>query len=269
MSAVPSTTPRAAVRIAGDRPLTRRREIALGAAGIACLVLGYWYASGAREILPPLAHVLDALPAFIADSQTLADIGMTTQRVVVALVAGMALGFATALLMERTRLVGQVASRYVTVAFGVPSTLAALLALYVFKRSELGVYVVVALIVFPFAAATFSEGLRARDRRLDQVSQLYGLSRVARLRHLDLPQLAPFALASARNEYAHAWRVVILAELFATSDGMGAAFARAFDRFELVTVMLWLIVFVVLLLGSEYVVLRPAERRLLRWRAAR
>jgi NitT/TauT family transport system permease protein len=49
---------------------------------------------------------------------------------------------------------------------------------------------------------------------------------------------------------------------------MGARFARAFDRFLLVDAMLWLLVFMVILLGTEYLLLLPAERRVLRWRGS-
>jgi hypothetical protein len=49
---------------------------------------------------------------------------------------------------------------------------------------------------------------------------------------------------------------------------MGARFARAFDRFLLVDAMLWLLVFTVILLGTEYVLLLPVERRVVRWRGS-
>jgi NitT/TauT family transport system permease protein len=62
--------------------------------------------------------------------------------------------------------------------------------------------------------------------------------------------------------------VVVLAELFAVNTGMGARFARAFDRFLLVDAMLWLFVFMVILLGTEYLLLLPVERRVLRWRGS-
>lgn len=240
----------------------------LGVAGIAILVVAWWYLGRSSTFVPPLGEVLAELPGFLTDSNTLTDVALSTQRVVISLAAALLLGFGAAWAIARGGLWGAVTARYVVLAFGIPSTLAALMALFVFRRSELGVYIVVAFIIFPFAASTMLEGLRALDRGLDQLADLYRLPQRARLRHVDLPQLAPFALAATRNEYAHAWRVVILAELFATSNGMGAAFARAFDRFRLVEVMLWLLVFVALLLGSEYAVLRPAERRILRWRTA-
>jgi NitT/TauT family transport system permease protein len=60
--------------------------------------------------------------------------------------------------------------------------------------------------------------------------------------------------------------VVVLAELFAVNSGIGWRFSQAFDRFLLVEVALWLLTFMVVLLGTEYLVLRPIERWALRWR---
>ena len=74
------------------------------------------------------------------------------------------------------------------------------------------------------------------------------------------------SFAAVRNEYAHAWRVVVLAELFAVNSGIGWRFSQAFDRFLLIDVSLWLVTFIVILLGTEYLILRPIERYVLRWR---
>jgi NitT/TauT family transport system permease protein len=73
-------------------------------------------------------------------------------------------------------------------------------------------------------------------------------------------------MSAVRNEYAHAWRVVVLAEIFAVNSGIGWRFTQAFDRFLLDQVVLWLLTFMVLLLGSEYLILRPIEKFALRWR---
>jgi NitT/TauT family transport system permease protein len=98
------------------------------------------------------------------------------------------------------------------------------------------------------------------------MAAVYRFGAVRQLRNVSIPQLVPYSLAAIRNEYAHAWRVVVLAELFAVNSGIGWRFAQAFDRFLLVEVALWLLTFMVVLLGTEYGILRPIERWALRWR---
>src|SRR5690606_18322338 len=151
-------------------------------------------------------------------------------------------------------------------AIGLPSTIVALLALMIFKRSESGVFLVVAVACFPFVAISLRQGLAAMGPQLGDMARVYRFGRVRTFRYVLVPHLVPYAMSSARNEYAHAWRVVVLAEIFAVNSGVGQRFTQAFDRFLIDDVVLWLVTFIILLLGSEYAVLRPLEKYALRWR---
>jgi NitT/TauT family transport system permease protein len=249
-----------------DRDWRKLSYRALSLWALLLILLVWWLGSERTRFMPPTGEVLEAVPAFVTQPSTYHDILITLRRVVGALAAAMLTGFLAAYFVARKGFVGGVISTYVNLALGVPSTIAALLALFIFRRSEIGVYVVVAVITFPFIVITLLGGLRAADRRLDEMSQVYRLNTWSHIRHVALPHLVPYALAALRNENAHAWRVVVLAEVFAVSSGMGARFTRAFDRFRLVDVILWLLAFMIILLSTEYVVLRPIERYALRWR---
>ncbi|HEX6208390.1 MAG TPA: ABC transporter permease subunit [Actinomycetota bacterium] len=251
---------------------TRRRvswlDLALGAAGLGSLLLLWWAGSRTTTFVPQISEVVAGLPEFLTDEETWPDVLATVRRVFGALAIAMVAGFLAAYVMHRGGLWGRVMERYVSIMLGIPSTIAALLALFIFKRSEIGVYFVVSIITFPFVALTLLQGLRAADKRLDEMGEAYRLPTSAHARHIAAPHLIPYTFAALRNEYAHAWKVVVLAELFAVNTGMGARFARAFDRFLLVDAMHWLIVFMVILLGTEFLLLLPTERRVLRWRGS-
>lgn len=253
------------------QPLRARRwdswlDLALAALGMSSPILLWWIGSHTTTFVPPIGEVIGEIPEFLTEKAIWPDVLVTIQRVAGSLVIALVIGFGAAYVMHRGELWGRVVDRYVGMMLGVPSTIAALLALYIFKRSELGVYFVVSIITFPFVALTLLQGLRATDRRLDEMGDVYRLPTSLHLRHIAIPHLVPYTFAAVRNEYAHAWKVVVLAELFAVNTGMGARFARAFDRFRIVDAMLWLIVFMIILLGTEYLLLLPSERRVLRWR---
>jgi NitT/TauT family transport system permease protein len=262
---------RSRVLAARLRLLGSYSELALSVVGASSLLALWWLGSVKTTFVPSIGEVLSAMPDFLFGEDVLygsiwVDVLATVRRVVGALAASMVIGFLAAYAMVREGLWGRVARRYVNLMLGVPSTIAALLALFIFKRSEAGVYVVVALITFPFVTLTLVQGMKAADRRLDEMGSVYRFGALTHTRHVALPHLVPYTFAAIRNEYAHAWKVVVLAELFAVNSGMGARFARAFDRFLLVDVMLWLILFMIVLLGTEYLVLRPIERHALKWR---
>jgi NitT/TauT family transport system permease protein len=230
------------------------------------LLLLWLLGSEYTRFLPSTEDVLKAIPVFLSDPSTYLDVMVTLKRVAGALAISMVVGFLAAYFMSKKGFVGGVISVYVNLALGLPSTIAALLALFIFKRSEIGVYAVVAVTTFPFIVITLLGGLRSADRRLDEMSHVYRLGNGAHIQHVSLPHIVPYVIAALRNENAHAWRVVVLAEVFAVNSGMGARFTRAFDRFRIVDVILWLLAFMTIMLSTEYLVLRPIERYVLRWR---
>lgn len=233
------------------------------------LLLVFWLGGLFLEFLPAPMEVVSEFPAFFTDRETYAALLITAQRVVISLVIALILGFAMAYVMARGGLAGRIASAYVNALLVVPSTIAALVALFVFRRDPLAVYVVVVLIILPFISITLVEGIKSIDRKLVTMARVYRFNQLQYVRDVLLPHLVPFAVASLRNENAHAWRVVVLAELFAVNSGMGWQFTRAWDRFLLIEVMLWLVAFMAILLAMEYLVLVPLERFTQRWRRIR
>ncbi|KWX68274.1 ABC transporter permease [Mycobacterium sp. NAZ190054] len=244
----------------------RLRDKLLSVLALALVVLAWQVWSASSDLLPTIPEVAGAATEFFSDPDIYRNIGATFQRVVISVVIGLVLGLAGAILSLRGGLVGQVVDVYVSLAIAIPSTVAALLALFIFHRSEIGVYAVVVLVIWPFMVITLRGGLQLMDPRLDGMAEVYRFSRGRRLRKVVVPQLIPYAFAAVRSENAHAWRVVVLAEVFAVNSGMGASFTKAYDRFLIDEVVLWIVTFVVILLFVEYVVLRPLENHFMRWR---
>jgi NitT/TauT family transport system permease protein len=245
----------------------RRSGVALvGWCGVLSFVAVWWLGSERTAFIPPVTEVAAEIPAFVSDTSIYGDIGISLLRVVVALAIALLAGLGAALVMTNSVFWGRVVNRYVDLAIGLPSTIAALLALFIFKRSEVGVFVVVAIATFPFVAINLRQGLQAAGSHLAGMASVYRFSRWHTLRHVLVPHLVPYSLSSVRNEYAHAWRVVVLAEVFSVNSGIGRRFIQAYDRFLIMDVCLWLLTFMALLLGTEYLVLRPVERFVLRWR---
>ncbi len=236
-----------------------------GMLGLATFFLLWWTGSERTRFIPPIGEVLSLVPAFLV-SDIWRDIGASATRVVAALFIALLLGAAAAWVIARGGFWARVVARYVDLALGLPSTIMALLALMIFKRSEAGVFLVVALACFPFIAINLRQGLTAMGPQLADMASVYRFGRVRTVRHVLVPHLVPYGMSAIRNEYAHAWRVVVLAEIFAVNSGIGQRFTQAFDRFLIDDVVLWLLTFIVLLLSSEYLVLRPLEKFALRWR---
>lgn len=247
-------------------PASRAVNRALSVAAVVVVFAVWWLAGAQTRFIPPVGDVLSRLPEFLARPEVPAAVAATTVRVVGSLAIALVLGLGCALVMTRGGFVARILRSFVNFSMAFPSTIAALLALYIFQRSPVSVYVVVAFITFPFAATVIEQGLREIDLRLNEMSRVYRYRRSTVLRQVTVPQIVPYFFAALRNEHAHAWKVVVLAELFAVNSGMGWQFSRAFDRFLLEEVLLWLLLFMTILLTAEYAVVRPLERFAVRWR---
>lgn len=241
----------------------------LSAAGAVAVVL-LWVVGGSyTHFLPSAGKVLGTLPSFLGSASTWHAVEQTWVRVVLALLIGLALGMIAALVMWRAQFLARVVSAYVAGLMSIPSTVTALIAVFVFRNHEIGAIAVLVFTVAPFMATYVYGGLQKVQTGLLEMAEIYRLPRHRILTEVVLPQVAGSVMTAIRNEHAHAWKVVVVAELFVAPSGMGFEFNRAFSRFDLVEVIQWLFVFAGILLASEYFVIRPIESRAYRWKESR
>ncbi len=119
------------------------------------------------------------------------------------------------------------------------------------------------LMIFPVMAANAAEGVRSADKRLLEVSRVYGLSRLARLRHLYLPTLAPYLLAGARSSLSLCWKVVVAAEVIAQpARSLGAGMQAAKAMLETTELFAWTAATVLLAAVTELALPAFKKRRL-------
>ncbi|WP_099024640.1 ABC transporter permease [Mycolicibacterium palauense] len=246
--------------------LSRRTQSTLySCAGAASLILLWAVGGSGASFIAPIGAVLRELPQFVSDPEVWANVIETWIRVMISLALGLLVGIGVAFVMWRSEFWGRFAGVYVTVLVTVPSTITALMAVSFFRNVELGAIVVLVATIVPFVSMVVYSALRRIDPGLLEMAASYRYSRWQWLRELIAPQIAGSVMTAVRNEHAHLWKVVVIVEIFLVSSGMGFQFDRSFSKFNLVDVMLWLIVFAVILLATEYLVIRPLERRAQHW----
>ncbi|GAB3842544.1 ABC transporter permease [Nesterenkonia populi] len=261
----PAASPKSAR--AGFRLSERGEDVLLSLLGLA-FFLGLWiYLGATTRFVLPLGEVVASMPEFLADISTWAVVFETWLRVILSLSFGLLLGCGFAVLMWKTKFWGSVSNLYVSVLLSIPSTISALLGVFIFYNAELGSVVVLGLTIAPFIAVIVYGALRRLDGGLAEMAVTYRFSRWQRTTTVVFPQIAAALMSAVRNEHAHTWKVVVIVELFMVSSGMGFEFNRAFELFNLMQVYQWLIVFAAILLATEYLVIRPLEKQTQRWKA--
>jgi NitT/TauT family transport system permease protein len=87
-----------------------------------------------------------------------------------------------------------------------------------------------------------------------------------RLTDVYLPHVVSYLFPAWITALGISWKVVVMAELLASSDGVGAALAVSRSHLDTATTLAWITAVVGLLLAVEYLLLEPIKREVERWR---
>jgi len=108
--------------------------------------------------------------------------------------------------------------------------------------------------------------IRGVDQRLIDTARSIGLRRHELIRHVILPGAVPGFLVGLRISFANAWLALIFAEQINARNGLGQLMSDARNLFRVDLMVLIVVIYAVLGLGS-YAIVRALERHLLTWRA--
>jgi NitT/TauT family transport system permease protein len=246
----------------------RRRHIALRLASLLSILVVWAVGSifaGPRLLPSPLA-VLAVIAEEAGSGGLFFNIAITLTRVGVAFGIAMLAGTALGILMGRSRTADDLFDLPLIVLLNLPALVIVVLAYIWAGLTETAAILAVAINKFPNTAVTVREGTRALDLGLDEVAQVYRFDRAKRLRHVVLPQLAPFIAAAARSGLSLVWKIVLVVELLGRPNGVGFEIGTAFQLFDVARILGYALTFVVVIVAIEYLAVQPFERHVSRWR---
>jgi NitT/TauT family transport system permease protein len=233
------------------------------------VLLAAWYAgsqlAGARLLPDPQTVALAILEE--ARSGALAfNLTATLARVAIAFAIAMVLGSVIGLLMGRSALADRLADPWLIVLLNMPALVIIVLAYVWGGLTETAAIAAVALNKLPTATVTVREGARSLDRGLDDMAQVFRMTAWTRMRHIVLPQLAPYLAAAARSGLSLVWKIVLIVELLGRPNGVGFEIGVAFQLFDVTRILAYALAFIAVMLAIETFLVQPLERHVARWR---
>lgn len=193
---------------------------------------------------------------------------VTLGRVVMAFVPAMAIGVALGFLMGRYPAFDRWLDPWLVVFLNLPALVLIVLCYLWIGLNETAAIIAVVLNKIPNVATLIREGARALDPNLDAMAKVYRMSSLARLRHVVVPQLAPYIAGAARAGIAVIWKIVLVVEFLGRSSGIGFQIHFYFQLFDVAMVLVYSLTFIVVMLIVEALILQPLERRARAWRTA-
>lgn len=218
------------------------------------------------RLLPPPEAVFSVLLDGLRSGEIPYHIVITLGRVAASFVLAMAIGSAIGIAMGRSRLLDRLFDSWLVFFLNVPALVVILLAYVWFGLIEAAAILAVAVNKIPNVAVTLREGSRALDRDYLEMAKSFHLSSIRTFRHVVLPQLSPYFLASARSGLALIWKIVLVVELLGRSDGVGFQLHLYFQLFDVSSILAYTLAFIAVVLVIETIAFRPLDRRALRWR---
>ena len=138
------------------------------------------------------------------------------------------------------------------------------LAVVWFGLNELTVIFVVAITLVPFALSNLRAGLEQLDHDMIELARSFGRKRLRLVRLMLLPLLVPYVFATLRACLGVAWKVVLTAELFGGSSGLGYQISRARAEVDIPAIFAIIAIIVALVYATDKYLLEPTQRRLRR-----
>ena len=247
----------------------RARRTMVSLMGIGA-VLGFWVLIWDKtDFLPSPSSTWEVGIELLGEGGTYGDLFDTARRLFMGLGIGYISAFGVALIMRQSKWWKTFFAPHVFVLISMPGLALALICLMVFGLSEIGVYLAVGGVVFPFVVVSLQEGFDNLDAKLSDMAKVYRFSTWARIRHQAIPEMAPYLFAAFRNVHALAWKIVVIAELFSQQSGIGFQYKRSYGFFEFNRLLVWAFFFITMVMIVEYGLLRPFEAAVFRWRSRR
>ncbi|NKY59455.1 ABC transporter permease [Nocardia flavorosea] len=253
--------PSLTVRIAGSSTVFRLAFL--------MTVLILWTIGSATvlgDVLPSVTETFAALFELLTGSQFYEQMLLTVRRVLggfaIAYIAAFVIGTA----MGRSRKGESFFELFIVTGMSQPGIFIAMIILIALGLKESSAIVAIGYLAIPMIAVNFWQGTKRLDTDLQEMSQVFGYSRVTQFRHVILPQLAGPAITAARQAFGVCWKYVVMIELLGLSDGVGYQVNRAFQLYDLTSVIAWTVGFMIFVALFEYIVLRPLEHRAFLWR---
>jgi len=217
-------------------------------------------------VLPGPVATLRQLSAMFESGAALPELAISTRRALYGLGLALAAGTVLGLVAGRSMTAAMVSRPLVTLLLGMPPIAWLVLAMLWFGMGDATPVFTVFVACFPIAFAGAMQGSRTVDNKLRDMALSYRLPWWMMVTDVHLPHVTSYLFPAWITALGTSWKVVVMAELLTTVDGVGAALAVSRTQLDTATSLGWIVAVLGLLLALEYLFLEPVKRRVERWR---
>jgi NitT/TauT family transport system permease protein len=242
-------------------------RILLPALALASVIAVWWilYLLYPRLLPSPLNTLQEAL-RLITDGTFFFHMIQSLRRVFVGAAVAMVFSVGVGIYMGTMLPAERFFQPLVVLGLTIPGLMWALISVMLFGINEMSSYFAVAVTIFPMLVINIWAGVKTLDKELMDMSHVFRFSPWMKISHVIMPQLVPNIFAATRYGLGLAWKVVVVVEMFGTSNGVGYQVMKAYQVFNMEGVIAWTLTFVAAMVVIEYGIINLLENRLTAWR---
>ena len=234
---------------------------------VASVILLWWalYLIYPRLLPSPLSTVREAI-RLVSDGTFFFHMYQSLRRVFVGAVIAMFFSVGIGIYMGTVAMGERFFQPLIVLGLTIPGLMWALIAVMLFGINEFSPYFAVTVTIFPMLVINIWAGVKSLDKELMDMSHVFHFTKWMKISQVILPQLVPNIFAATRYGLGLAWKVVVVVEMFGTSNGVGYQVMKSYQVFNMEGVIAWTLTFVAAMIIIEYGIINLAERRLTAWR---
>lgn len=178
-------------------------------------------------LLPSPFKVMQTLYTLFAEREFIVDVGQSLRRILISFGIATAIALPLGILMGAFSVVESFANALVSPFRYLPApSFIPLLLMWMGTGDEQKIALLVLGVIW-FLVTLFMDNTKAVEKSLIETSQTLGANRRRVLWRVIFPAALPFYVDSARQMLAVSWTYLVIAEIVAATDGIGAMMMRA------------------------------------------
>lgn len=254
-------------RIGGGRvtAYARKAAVVLTAAGLAAalwqilsLTSGGW--------VPSVPDVVDRTLATVQSGAFYDEARVTLVRILVILTCSTVLGSLIGLVAGLSSRVESFLRPLLVIGLAIPDPVYIIMSVLIIGVGASSGLIAVVVAIVPLVANVVLGAVLSRDKGLDEMAFIYQYNWAKYVRHVLAGQIMPAVTVAARTAFAFSWKLVVLMEALAASDGVGNQIYHYFQLLRPADMVAYTLVFIAIMRCIEGLAFRPLESRTGRWR---
>lgn len=203
----------------------------------------------------------------VAPQTVYESFALSFERLGVGLAFAFAIGVPVGLLMGMRKRVEYFLHDFMVVGLAMPSLVWALVTGMWFGFGDLAPVMTVTLAAVTFVVINIAEGVRNVPKELLDMSSAYSVGRFRTIRLVIFPSLMPFFFAALRYGLANSWKGLVLAEVWASTEGAGWVIKFFYDAHRSQGIVGYALFFILVAVFIERVIFGRLANYVFRWRA--